>query len=267
MELSEAFSLISRALDGDQRSGGYIIAGDIKRNCYELVAKVLAKLYPGSPNVSQLPPEHPDISWLEPEGRSRTIKVDSMREKIVVPMETSSYSGGWKVGIIAGADRMQLAAANAFLKSLEEPPPRTLFLLLTDRPDALLPTIISRCQRIDLPLPTGLLKGEAAKTLREIFAAQGLAQVFPRLMAAKSLAALLASLKEDAEDEEVPLVRKAFYRTIMDIVRKWMVEGQVPRHLAFRNIEAVEEAYSRSERYIPDDSVLSFMMDKMVFPK
>ena len=264
MEVAEAFSLISRAIDtGGGRSGGYLVVGDIKSNCANLVSLVLKKLYPAAPN----PREHPDVAWLEPEGRSRTIKVDSMRERIIAPMETSSYSGGWKTGVVVGADRMQQTAANAFLKSLEEPTPRTLFLLLTDRPDSLLPTIVSRCQRIDLPLPSGALTGEPAEIVRRIMSAKGLGQVYPRLLAAKNLAALLAELKDGAEDEDVPIVRKAFFQTVMSVAREWMVGGLVPRHLAFRNIEAVEEAFARSEKYIPDDAVLSFMLDKMAFPQ
>ena len=56
----------------------------------------------------------------------------------------------WKIGIIVDADRMMPQAENAFLKTLEEPPPRTLLLLLSGRPGALLPTVISRCVRMPL---------------------------------------------------------------------------------------------------------------------
>jgi DNA polymerase-3 subunit delta' len=52
--------------------------------------------------------------------------------------------------VLVGVDRLNEASANVFLKTLEEPPERTLFLLLTDAPQQLLPTIVSRCQRIDL---------------------------------------------------------------------------------------------------------------------
>lgn len=265
MDVGEAFDLISRAIDAQRVPGGYLVVGDLKGNARELVARILAKLYPGdkdkiAANV------HPDIAILEPEGKSRTIKTQEMRERLIEAMASTSYSGGWKTGVVTGADRMQQAAANAFLKSLEEPTPKTLYLLLTDRPDAMLPTIISRCQRVDLPMPTGLLDEDSAKSVDEVFGAASMAGVYERSQAARFLADALGDLKESAKPEDVAIVRKAFFMTIMSHVRRWMVEGLVPRHLAFRNIEAVEEAYSRSERYIADDAVLSFMMDKLVFP-
>lgn len=61
-----------------------------------------------------------------------------------------SFQSAWKVAVVADAHRMNPAAANAFLKTLEEPPPSTLLLLLSSRPSSLLPTIISRCQKVNL---------------------------------------------------------------------------------------------------------------------
>ncbi len=266
MEIDEAFSLIAEAIDSKSKSGGYLVVGDIKGNCTALVKRVLAKLFPVLDFSAPERPAHPDIAWLDPAGKSRTIKVKPMREEIIQPMESTSYSGGWKVGVITGADRMQTEAANAFLKSLEEPTPKTLFFLLTDRPDALLPTIISRCQRIDLKLPPGGLTGKAAADVEAIFRRKDMSTVLARAMAAKSLAEILAALKKEADDEDVPLVRKAFFQSIMAHVRKWMVSSALPRHLAFRNVEAVEEAYARTEKHISEESVLAFMMDKLVFP-
>ena len=192
-----------------------------------------------------------------PEGAKRIIKVESMRERIVEPMSLAAFSGGWKVGVIVGADRMEPPSANAFLKSLEEPTPKTLYLMLTDQPDAILPTIVSRSQRIDLPLSEGLLDETDADEVAEAFAAKD----------ASALAAKLAELKDDAEDDsDVQLVRKRFYRTLMGFVRKMMLAGKLPRYQAFRNIEAVEDAYRQSERSMNDEAVLSFLLDRIVFP-
>ena len=58
--------------------------------------------------------------------------------------------GAWRVVIVDAADELNPNAANALLKSLEEPPPRALFLLVTSEPSRLLPTIRSRCRRLDL---------------------------------------------------------------------------------------------------------------------
>jgi DNA polymerase III delta' subunit len=92
---------------------------------------------------------HPDLVWIEPKMKSRRISIAEIRALQDVVYHTA-YMGDWKVCVVAGADRMGREAANAVLKSLEEPPPNTMFILLAENPQYLLPTIISRCQRFDL---------------------------------------------------------------------------------------------------------------------
>jgi DNA polymerase-3 subunit delta' len=274
MQVDDAFALISRAVDSGHAANGYLVCGDMRGQCDRLVGLVLAKLFPDA--AEQIAARsHPDVLWLEPQGKSRTIKVErakdddgpGMRDGIVEPMSVTSFSGGWKVGVIAGADRMQPAAANAFLKTLEEPPPKTMFLLLTDAPDSILPTIVSRTQRIDLPLSEGVLEGDDYAAVAEVMGAAIPQGAYEKAQAGKRLAEILGELKDAAEPEDVALVRKAFYKTVMSFVRRWMVEGRLPTWQAFRNVEAVEDAYRQSERAMSDDSVLCFMTDRMVFPK
>ena len=253
MEVNEAFSLISRAIDAGRAANGYLICGDLNTSCNELSERILAKLFPN--DCAQLKSKsHPDISRVEPEGAKRIITVKSMRERILDPMATSSFSGGWKVSIITGADRMEAPSANAFLKSLEEPSPKTLHLLLTDAPDAILPTIVSRTQRIDLPLSDGALDGEDFDAVGEAFAKRD----------GKALAEILKALKDD-ESEDAAFVRKRFFRTLMSFARKMMLGGKLPAYKAFRNIEAVEDAYRQSERSLNDEAVLCFLMDRISF--
>lgn len=265
MTVDEAFSLIARAIETDRVANGYLVCGDLKGGCADLTRRVLLRLFPEAPEQVENR-FHPDIVYLEPEGRSRTIHTASMRERLIAPMAATAFSGGWKVGVIAGADRLEVPAANAFLKSLEEPTPKTLYLLLTDQPDAILPTIVSRTQRIDLPMPSGALEGEAYDRVAEVFGVSVPDGVREKAQAGRHLAALLGELKDEAEDEDVPLVRKAFYRTVLQFVRGWMTEGRLPLHQAFRNIEAVEEAYRQSERALSDEAVLCFMTERMVWP-
>ena len=255
MDVAEAFSLISRAIDTGHAAHGYLLCGDLRTSCPELTDLILRKLFPDE--LAQVEAKsHPDIAYLEPEGAKRIITVKAMRERIVEPMSTTAFSGGWKVGVIYGADRMEAPSANAFLKSLEEPTPKTLYLLLSDQPDGILPTIVSRSQRIDLPLSDGLLADEICETVAEAFARKD----------AAALAEVLAQLKDESEPEDVQLVRKSFFRTLMSFARKMMLGGKLPRHQAFRNVEAVEEAYRQSEKSMNDEAVLSFMLDRMVFP-
>ena len=90
---------------------------------------------------------HPDVYWVRPESKSRRIQIDQMRE-FMKSVNLRSSMGGVKVGIVVDADCMGEEAANAFLKTLEEPPAQTVILLLTADPQRLLPTILSRCLRI-----------------------------------------------------------------------------------------------------------------------
>lgn len=255
MEVDEAFSLISRAIDTGHAAHGYLVVGDLKGGCDALTDRILKKLFPEA--QAQIDARsHPDVSWLEPEGAKRIIKVESMRERIVEPMALAAFSGGWKVGVVVGADRMEPPSANAFLKSLEEPTPKTLYLLLTDQPDAILPTIISRSQRIDLPLSDNLLDDADRDEVGEFFANKD----------AAGLAAKLADLKDEADEADVQLVRKRFFKTLMGFARQMMIGGRLPRYQAFRNVEAVEDAYRQSGRSMNDEAVLSFLLDRIVFP-
>lgn len=266
MTVDEAFTLIARAVETGRAAHGYLVCGDLKGSCDILADKVLKFLFPDQ--IVQVEQRcHPDIAWLEPEGRSRTIHVGSMRDGIIEPMSTTAFSGGWKVGVVVSADRMEEEAANSFLKTLEEPPAKTLFLLLTDQPDAILPTTVSRSQRIDLPLSDGVLEGDAYDAIAEVMDSRGVDGVYEKAQAGKRLAEVLGEVKEESEDEDVAMVRKAFYKTVMRFVRGWMVKGLVERYQAFRNVAAVEDAFRQSERYLPDESVLCMMTDRLGWPK
>lgn len=86
---------------------------------------------------------HPDVVFFEPDGNFFTIEqVRELRHEIgLKPFEAQT-----KVYILDEVDKMTREAANALLKTLEEPPPHIIFILLTSNPDGLLPTVISRCQ-------------------------------------------------------------------------------------------------------------------------
>lgn len=87
----------------------------------------------------------------------RDIAVDDVR-KIAPFLRRTAAEGGWRVAVIDGADRMNASGLNAILKILEEPPPATLLLLVSDNPGGLLPTIRSRCRKLVLnPLNEALV--------------------------------------------------------------------------------------------------------------
>ncbi len=86
---------------------------------------------------------------LEPQSKIRSIKIDEVRD-VIGQVQLSTAEGGHKIIVISEADRLTIPATNAFLKTLEEPPPDTLILLLTCSPEQLLETVRSRCVRLAL---------------------------------------------------------------------------------------------------------------------
>jgi DNA polymerase-3 subunit delta' len=112
---------------------------------------------------------HPDFRIVEPEvlaeetslaqgegqgkgpgSPSRQIKIDQIRE-LQEFLAVGTHRGGARVILVRPAEAMNAATANALLKSLEEPPAKTVFLLVSSAPDRLLPTVRSRCQRVGVP--------------------------------------------------------------------------------------------------------------------
>ena len=122
---------LRNAFQSGRPAQGYIIIGPVYQEGAELATWIGQQLIGETAAVTDH--AHPDMPWFEPEKKSRIIDVEMMRERILPMAQQSSLSGGWKVPVIVSADRMKTEAANAFLKTLEEPPPQTLFLLLADR--------------------------------------------------------------------------------------------------------------------------------------
>ena len=91
---------------------------------------------------------HPDIHWARPESKSRVITVEQMRD-LMQQIQLKPAGAEYKVTIVAGADRLNTQAANAFLKTLEEPPDKSILILLSTEPSRILETILSRCLRLN----------------------------------------------------------------------------------------------------------------------
>ncbi len=94
---------------------------------------------------------HPDVMWLRPVGATRVIKMEMIRE-LQSSLSLKSFEGGRKLVFILNADRMREDAANAMLKTIEEPSAETIIILMANDVERILPTIISRCQQLSLPL-------------------------------------------------------------------------------------------------------------------
>jgi DNA polymerase-3 subunit delta' len=97
-----------------------------------------------------------DVSESEESAQRKNIIIDQIRE-LEHSVNLKPYEGGWRIVIIDGAEFMNDEAANALLKTLEEPPDSTIFVLLATDEAALLPTIHSRCRKVEfspLSIPT-----------------------------------------------------------------------------------------------------------------
>jgi DNA polymerase-3 subunit delta' len=95
---------------------------------------------------------HPDFKFLEPEEGSSAIKIDQVRH-LVDFFSRSSQQGGRKVALLSPAEALNNNAANALLKTLEEPSQGSVIILVSHQSGMLLPTIRSRCQVVDFGLP------------------------------------------------------------------------------------------------------------------
>ena len=196
---------------------------------------------------------HPDMLGLSfglrRDGTPRTeIVVDQIRE-LSARLAMRSQMGGWQVVTIDPADAMNAAAANALLKTLEEPATQTMLILLADAPWRLPQTIRSRCQRVEfqLPDPAVALAWLQAQGLPEAQAALAAAGGNPGLAAAwaghgalqqrtevrRDLAALAAGRGQPAE-----------------VVKRWLDDEPVQR-LWFAAQAAADELRARSIRGAP----------------
>jgi len=155
---AEAWQGIRSGFESGRLAHAYLVVGSPRGNALQFAESFLKLLYcesearPCNECVSCRKAEthnHPDTLWIEPQSKSRQILTEDVRG-LIHRMNQTSFQGGWKTGVILCADCMNVNSENALLKTLEEPPPKTILLLVTDSPQALLPTIISRCQKIVL---------------------------------------------------------------------------------------------------------------------
>ncbi|MCX7512459.1 DNA polymerase III subunit delta' [Frateuria sp. STR12] len=191
---------------------------------------------------------HPDfvtISYgLRKDGVQRKeIVVDQVRE-LSARLAMASQFGGWQVVVIDPADAMNAAAANALLKTLEEPSPQTLLLLVADAPWRLPQTIRSRCQRIEFQLPS---QADAMAWL----SAQGVAEPAVALEAAGGNPGLARAWAEQGALARRQAVRKdlaalsAGRAEPMEVARRWL-DAEPEQCLWFAAQAAVDEARARA---------------------
>lgn len=163
--------------------------------------------------------EHPDVRIARPEGAGRQLKAESVRQ-IVSEAPSRPFEGRRRVSIFVDAERMNSTAANILLKTLEEPPPWAILMLVTSNDSALLPTILSRCQVYRFaPLPIDELTGQ-------LVSQHGMDQERATLLAALSGGSLSKAL--ELEDESLADVRSVALRVASVVADGASARDMVP---------------------------------------
>jgi DNA polymerase III subunit delta' len=187
-----ALEYLRRAHEQDRLAHAYLITGP-PASGKEALAADLASLVNGTPTKDVFSAKAREIFVARPESKSRRIVTAQIRE-LEHALQMRAADGRRKVAIIPDADRLQTEAANAFLKTLEEPPKDSLLLLLSALPEALSETILSRCIAIPLASDGGtrskkeeeklvkLLQQASRQTNWNVQFAYRLAQEFQQLL-------------------------------------------------------------------------------------
>ncbi len=212
----KAYELISSAHGRGRLAHAFLISGAHGAGKENLAARLIRLVNSddggagggfdlfGGPVVVETPPlDELESGWVRivrPRRKSRVISVDEIRD-LEHTLQLAAPGGACKVGVITEADRMNDQAANAFLKTLEEPPQNTLLLLLTANPQRLLPTILSRCVRVPLLGGDPLLAGGGAELVTALnqAAARGFGTPVAALHLKATFASFLAACRESAD--------------------------------------------------------------------
>jgi len=215
---SQGVQLLQRSLARGRLGHAYLFTGD-QLDTLENLARTLAKtLNCQQPvqlngvatdccdeclNCRKIAEEnHPDIHWVRPESKSRVITIDQTRE-LMREIQLKTGESPFKVAVIVGADRLNPQAANSFLKTLEEPPPKSVLILLSTEPSRILETILSRCLRLNFSAETArALEPEQAVWLQQFGAAAAAGQksLFGRYRLLDSLLQRLGAIKAQTEE-------------------------------------------------------------------
>jgi DNA polymerase-3 subunit delta' len=143
-----ALEFLRRAYEQNRLAHAYLITG-APGSGKEVLAAELTSLVNGTPTKDVFSAKAREVFIARPESKSRRIITAQIRA-LEHALQMRAANGRRKVAIVADADRLQTEAANAFLKTLEEPPKDSLLLLLTALPEALPETVLSRCIAIPL---------------------------------------------------------------------------------------------------------------------
>ena len=299
-EFGRVGEVLERAISSGRLHHAILLYGPSLRHL-ERVADFAARRLLNSPDPSR----HPDFFELRPEGKARNIKIGSESERVggswapntmrglLNKLRQTSNAGGRKFALIHEADRMNAATANAFLKTLEEPPADTNIFMISERPNELLDTIRSRCINLRADCPPDGIEDPGWAEWMEDFAewqkrlTNGISQDFTTsdaFIGAYSLLArfdeILSGLSEIGDDEfssenegldadqlaaieagERRGLRKRMLSAIEDRLLSSVMEasaGRVPSLKLARAVEALEKCAGFMELNMQDTPALEY---------
>ncbi|MFQ3670661.1 MAG: hypothetical protein SNJ84_04310 [Verrucomicrobiia bacterium] len=223
---------LARAADEGRLAHAYLLSGNDLAELEETFFRLAIRLLGG-----QTAP-HPDLHLVKPELKSRRIAIKQIRE-LESQLYLKAHSAPIKVAGILAADRMclgQAEAANAFLKTLEEPPPHTVIFLTTNAPELLLPTIRSRCIAVPFqsrghlanPLPPDWLQTWLQTEKKPTLTAYRRARMLADLWAEQRAQAEQQTKADAAEDEDEDVLKartEAEFQWRRDLILKALAHG------------------------------------------
>jgi len=221
-EQAQVVELLQRSLERGRLAHAYLFTGSQMSELEDMAATLAMTLNclepvrhaPSGPavdscgrclncrKISDL--NHADVHWVRPESKSRIITVDQTRE-MMRAVNLKPTAAEFKVAVIVAADRMNVESANAFLKTLEEPPAKSILILLSTDPQRLLETILSRCLRLNFAGGGKLRIEEEELAWLQSFAEQASRAKGGLLGRYKLLGSLIGRLNEIKERVEATL--------------------------------------------------------------
>ena len=250
-----AIGLLRHAHKQNRLGHAYLISGPNGSGKREVAAE-LASTVNGTAAEDVFSSKAREIFVAEPESKSRRILIEQIRE-LEHGLQMRGAEGRRKVAIIAEADRLQPQAANAFLKTLEEPPANSLLLLLSALPEALPDTIVSRCISIPLAANGDAVELPESAELLELLRTTareknwGVQQAY---RVAQGLQSLLGNIREEikAQTAEALKNEEARYRNSTD--GAWLEDRE-------EYYKALTESLYIQRRAILIEALLEFWSD------
>jgi DNA polymerase-3 subunit delta' len=237
-----AVSLLRRYLAAGTTPSGLLFAGEEgvgkEKTARAFVSALLCRA-PGAGGACGACPDcrllgsggHPNLLHIVPE--THFLRIDEVRS-LKEELSLKAFSDRPRVALLVPADRMTTQAANALLKTLEEPPPGTHLLLIAHRVSQVMPTIVSRCQRIPFfPLPAETV-GEILAGLPEAAGRAGGEIRLAALLSGGSPGRALAILPELADERGtwLSLLANPSPRQAIAFAETWKAGGDTPGRMA-----------------------------------